>query len=111
MPGVIFLRVSAPDKPALGAPCNGCGVCCTSEPCPIGILVSRRMNGACAALTWADGDSRYRCGLMAEPARFLPRLLSGAAPLLARLARRYIAAGVGCDCDVQVRKLPPGRGA
>ncbi len=98
---VITLRVAAPDKPVAGAPCNGCGVCCTLAPCPLGILVSRRTRGACAALTWSDDKGLYRCGLIERPATFLPRLLRRWAPALARMARRYVSAGSGCDCDAQ----------
>ncbi|RYF67964.1 MAG: hypothetical protein EOO29_36015, partial [Comamonadaceae bacterium] len=57
---VIHLQPDAPTKPAFGQPCNGCGVCCASEPCPAGVLVSRRRHGACAALVWAAGDGLYR---------------------------------------------------
>jgi len=38
---VILIHPEAPAKPPLGAPCNGCGVCCLAEPCPVGVLVSR----------------------------------------------------------------------
>ena len=45
---VIRLHPAAPAKPPETAPCNGCGVCCAAEPCPIGVLVSGRRTGACA---------------------------------------------------------------
>jgi len=99
---VIRLHPDAPAKPTLGARCNGCGVCCASEPCPLGIVASRRTTGACDALTWDGVGTRYRCGLVAEPAAHLPRPLAKIAPLLARAATRYISAGSGCDCDVTV---------
>ena len=54
----------AAPKPALGEPCNGCGVCCLTEPCPVGMLVSRKRRGACAALRWEEETSRYRCGVV-----------------------------------------------
>ena len=103
MPQVILLRVEAPAKPAVGAPCNGCGVCCMSEPCPVGMLLSRRLSGACAALEFSEDVSRYRCGLIADAARWLPRAMRWCAPLVARLASRFIAAGRGCDSDVEVQ--------
>ena len=37
---VIHLHPSAPPKPAEGAACNGCGVCCAWQPCPLGVLAS-----------------------------------------------------------------------
>ncbi|MCD2512792.1 hypothetical protein [Comamonas endophytica] len=95
----------APAKPPLGAPCNGCGLCCLAEPCPMGMLVSRRRTGACSALRWDDQGGHYRCGVL-EDAK-----ASGVAPgrwqrwrakVWLRMARRWIAAGVGCDADLRV---------
>ena len=102
MQQIIHIHPAAPAKPAEGAPCNGCGVCCTSAPCPLGVIASGRFTGACTALVWAEEDSLYRCGLLAEPARHLPRGLHWLAPVLARVARRSIAAGAGCDCSMEV---------
>mgnify|MGYP003597837311 CR=1 FL=1 len=82
----------APPKPAYGAPCNGCGVCCLMEPCPIGIIVSRRRKGACSALRWDAAAQHYRCGLMDKA-------------VLRPMVRRWIAAGSGCDAQIDVR--PP----
>jgi hypothetical protein len=103
----ILLHAEAPPKPAPGAACNGCGVCCAWQPCPLCMLVSRRRHGACAALQWVSTPSRYRCGLLASPADHLPRPLKPLAPLLARLARRWIAAGSGCDSDLEPTKAAP----
>lgn len=97
---VILIQPLAPPKPAVGEPCNGCGVCCASEPCPVGILVSRRLRGACAALRWDESARRYRCGVVEEPRRWLPVLPAAWAR---RLALRWIAAGQGCDSHVEVR--------
>ena len=100
-PRVIHLHPLAPPKPATGAACNGCGVCCAAEPCPLGIAVSRRRSGACAALRWVDTERRYRCGLLgdhgagAAPAGKLPMSMSR------RLVARWIGAGAGCDCDLE----------
>jgi hypothetical protein len=77
-------EADAPSKPRLGAPCNGCGVCCLAEPCPLGVLVTGRRTGRCAALEWVVSESRYRCGLVRA------------------LAPRWIAAGRGCDSDVEI---------
>ena len=103
----VLWHAQAPAKPALGAPCNGCGLCCLAEPCPMGMLVSRRRTGACSALRWDDAGAHYRCGVL-EDAKAL-----AAAPgrwqrwrgrLWLRLSKRWIAAGVGCDADLQVEK-------
>jgi hypothetical protein len=96
---VILLQADAPAKPAPGAACNGCGVCCTAEPCPVGRWLSRRRTGACVALRWSDGERRYRCGVVDEPAHHLPWL---PAAWGRRLALRWIAAARGCDSDYEV---------
>lgn len=95
---VILLQPQAPPKPEPGQACNGCGLCCAAEPCPLGALVSRKLSGACAALEWQVEDARYRCGIVASPRRWLP-WLPGA--LTRRLALRWIAAAAGCDSHLQ----------
>lgn len=90
----VRLHAAAPDKPPVGAPCNGCGVCCAIAPCPLSrFLLGHRTGSPCPALRWED--ARYLCGLIAAPAgiaRWLPR----------RLVLRWIAAGSGCDCDAEL---------
>jgi hypothetical protein len=102
-PRIIHLHPAAPAKPPLGAPCNGCGACCAAEPCPLGVWLSRRRRGACVALSWQAGDGLYRCGALAEPARWLPWL---PAALARRLVRRWIAAARGCDADFDTAPAP-----
>jgi hypothetical protein len=109
---IIQIHPAAPPKPAEGQPCNGCGVCCLSAPCPIGILVSRRTSGACSALQWSAPDSRYVCGMLRAPLQVLGwRGAAGGrlARLLTRLSARWIAAGIGCDSNLQVSQAPPGQ--
>ena len=101
---VIRLHPAAPAKPAEMAPCNGCGVCCAAEPCPVGVLVTGRRSGACAALSWHEDAGLYRCGLVSEPRTVLPRLPRALAPLVSRLARRWISAASGCDSDLVVER-------
>ena len=88
--------------------CDGCGLCCLAEPCPLGVLVSRRRQGACVALRWSDADQRYWCGMVADPASVTgwrhPWVVRG----LSRLARRWIASGVGCDAQLQVQAPSSG---
>ncbi|MCV2366758.1 hypothetical protein [Roseateles oligotrophus] len=103
---VIQIHPAAPTKPAEGQPCNGCGVCCLSEPCPIGMLVSRRRQGSCCALLWSDPDRRYVCGMLIAPLQVLG--WRGAATgrlskLLTRISARWIAAGIGCDSSLQIQ--------
>jgi hypothetical protein len=94
---VIFLRPEAPTKPPEGAACNGCGVCCALAPCPLGMLLSRRRRGRCRALAWNAERALYRCGVVAQPQRWLTGL-RWLPPRWARgLARRWIGASLGCD--------------
>jgi hypothetical protein len=75
------------------------------------MVLSGKRLGACDALRWSDADGVYRCGAIRQPhavARAaLPRAAQFLAPalgwLLARLARRWVAAGQGCDSNVQVQ--------
>jgi hypothetical protein len=99
---VIHIHPEASSKPALGAPCNGCGVCCLAEPCPLGQVVSRKRSGACDALRWDGAQRLYRCGVLSDTEGVLGPRWRWAAPLLHRLAVRWIAAGVGCDASLQV---------
>ncbi len=94
----VLLRVDAPPKPPTGAACNGCGLCCAAQPCPLGMLLSRRRHGRCAALQWQAADSRYVCGVLVRPERWLPLLPAAWAR---RLAWRWIAAAQGCDAELQ----------
>lgn len=98
----IHLHRAAPDKPAPGQPCNGCGVCCALETCPLGRLRFLRRAGPCPALEWSGEETRYRCGLLAQPGNYL-RLPAALEGLAGRWVARWIAAGHGCDCDVDVQ--------
>ena len=94
---VIHIHPAAPAKPGWGQPCNGCGVCCLAEPCPVGVLVSRRWRGTCAALVWDETQQRYLCGAL-QQARRVPTI--GAA--LGALMSRWMAASTGCDSDAEL---------
>ncbi len=100
---VLWIEPDAPPKPASGAPCNGCGVCCLLEPCPLGMLLSRRRRGACAAVRWGASERRYHCGALAEPGAVFGwgdgTLGRGLSALLRPVVARWIGAGRGCDCD------------
>lgn len=98
---VIEIHPLAPAQPRTGEPCNGCGVCCLAFPCPLGMLLSGRRMGQCKALRWSDGERRYLCGAISEPHSALPWGLKWLAPRLSRVARRWIASGIGCDTRSQ----------
>lgn len=106
---VIHVHPAAPPKPPEGAACNGCGVCCLAEPCPLGMLLSGRRSGACRALRWDDGAARYLCGAMTQPDQVLGTRWRWLAPALRRLAGRWIAAGAGCDASMAVSAAPSAR--
>ena len=86
---IIQIQPHAPSKPPAGAACNGCGVCCLAEPCPLGVLLSLSRVGPCKALRWQEAERQYRCGALGEGV------------LRQRLVGRWIAAGAGCDCELE----------
>jgi hypothetical protein len=102
----------APTKVPEGAACNGCGVCCLFEPCPIGILLTGKRSGACAAVLWQDSLGQYRCGAVVAPREVLLQALPKRArwlapvltPLLTRMGSRWISAGTGCDSHLEVAR-------
>ncbi len=107
---VIWVQPEAPPKPAVGQPCNGCGVCCLAEPCPLGAVVSLKRHGACRALVWSDTERQYRCGMLVHPTRYvgLPTWRPDGLVnrLIRRYARRLIAAGIGCDAELEPQGAP-----
>ena len=113
---IIHIHPQAPAKPAQGAACNGCGVCCLSEPCPLGMVLSGRRTGACRALLWDGALAQYRCGAVQAPRATLEQALPSAlrwlarwlAPVLRRAALRGIAAGQGCDSSLEPEPASPG---
>lgn len=98
----IPIHAEAPAKPAWGAGCNGCGVCCLSEPCPVGMVLSRRTQGACIAVQWNDAQQHYQCGMVTQPELWFPLPWRWSHDLMSRLSRRWISAGKGCDCDIEL---------
>jgi len=75
----------------------------------LGVLLSGYREGACRALRWQTDALKYRCGAITLPQEVLTDRLPwvfrpmapGLAWLLRRWAKRWVAAGIGCDCDVQ----------
>ncbi|WP_245951624.1 hypothetical protein [Paracidovorax anthurii] len=111
---VVFWHRDAPAQPALGSPCNGCGLCCLAEPCPLGMIVSRRRSGACVALRWSPAPQpqeggRYVCGMVEDPAGVTGWRSAWALRWLRALSLRWIAAGQGCDAPPLLAMPPPGQ--
>lgn len=93
---IIHVHPDAPLKPAPGAACNGCGVCCLAEPCPLGMVLSLKREGACRMLRWDDGARRYVCGVLVR------------AGWWRNLVKRWIASGSGCDCSLEPERSVSG---
>ncbi|NCS66044.1 MAG: hypothetical protein COS39_02415 [Hydrogenophilales bacterium CG03_land_8_20_14_0_80_62_28] len=106
---IIHLQREAPCKPAEGATCNGCGVCCALETCPVACLLYWRRRGPCPALLWSPRQSRYLCGLLTLPDQHLALLPRIAGKLARPLVARWISAGSGCDCTVELTGRPTTR--
>lgn len=98
---IIWLHRQAPAKPAMGLACNGCGVCCAASPCPVARVFLWRWRGACPALEWHTEASHYRCGMLLRPAHYLFLLPQVFSPWFSRRIRRWIAADVACDSEVE----------
>ncbi len=88
-------------KPAVGAPCNGCGLCCMTQICSAGSFTmglvktyGDRAAGPCPALI-AQDDGSYACGLVLRPRDYAPG--RGGAQELRSAVKIMIGAGAGCD--------------
>ncbi len=99
---VIWLHSQAPAKPDLGQACNGCGVCCAAEPCPLARLYLWQNRGSCRALLWSDQKQRYFCGLVLQPANYLRYLPNWLAPRFSAYAASRIAANTSCDSPAEL---------
>src|SRR4051812_24495333 len=80
---------SKPGKPLYGDPCNGCGLCCLSEQCPISLDIFGDV-GICPALM--DEGARWSCGLIVKPELFFPALPAELSRLTALMLGQE-----GCD--------------
>lgn len=56
-------------KPVFGAPCNGCGYCCSVQPCQLAQEFLNSHTGPCVALEKRDG--RAVCGLVRNPLSYI----------------------------------------
>jgi hypothetical protein len=102
----ILIHAAAPAKPLLGEACNGCGICCATEPCPVSMIALLQFKGACRALLWQEAEQRYVCGMVVRPAAYLRWLPDSLAIWVGRLVAKKIAAGKGCDADIDVARNP-----
>jgi hypothetical protein len=56
-------------KPAFNSPCNGCGYCCSVQPCRLAEEFLNCTTGPCVALEKREG--RAVCGLMRNPLAYI----------------------------------------
>jgi len=72
-------------------------------------VLSGRRSGGCVAVLWVPELRQYRCTAVIAPTEFLKMrwpaglhgLIPPAAALLGRQAKRWIAAGQGCDSHLE----------
>lgn len=77
-----------PTKPFFGEKCNGCGLCCSAQLCPVIKLLMPKAQAPCPLLTFHDG--RTYCSLVVVENRSkLPHIIADT-----------LAIGVGCDSEV-----------
>jgi hypothetical protein len=97
---IIHIHEQAPAKPTLGAPCNGCGVCCAAEPCPVSLALLWPHTAPCKALQWHEENKHYRCGMVVTPSRYIKWLPKRFNQTASKVFKRWIAADTLCDSDV-----------
>lgn len=98
---IIELHRVLPAKPSYGAVCNGCGLCCLTETCPVARAWLWQWKGACKALEWNDDLQRYFCGMVHSPSRYLRWLPRGLAHWMRPVFARWISVESGCDADYE----------
>jgi len=101
-PQTIELHPLAPAKPDYGARCNGCGVCCAAEPCPVAHIFLFMFKGKCRALLWQEETSRYVCGMAACPDRYVRLIPQSLRERAGSFFATRIAVGTGCDCAAEI---------
>jgi len=87
-------------KPAEGAPCNGCGLCCIAEPCGISLQLGATAGQSCPFLIYEE--ARFWCGVIKRPLAVLPHLgltAEKAGALSEAAADALGGVGGGCDSD------------
>jgi len=92
------LNAGAPERPAFGAPCNGCGECCKEEACNLSRDFLKSTVAPCVALEFEDG--RYWCGLVRNPAKHLGLQQWAQEFSLIELSPKFafmLRLGEGCD--------------
>lgn len=90
------------EKPLIGEPCNGCGICCHIQLCNTGAFLLKKtktfgqkiIKGKCPALVSNENGS-FSCGLIISPKKFIRSKYS--TEVISRTVRQLVGAGSGCD--------------
>ena len=90
------------EKPKIGEPCNGCGVCCQIQLCNAGAFLLRKtkylgektIEGQCPALL-PRPDGSFVCGLIVKPSVFVKSKYRP--EVISRTVAEIVGAGTGCD--------------
>lgn len=90
------------NKPKIGEPCNGCGLCCAASLCNIAEKAFHGAQAPCPALEWSEG--RTWCGMIKNPVRYInPNFAAEdrqeANAMLIPLMRQAIPIGQGCGME------------
>jgi hypothetical protein len=84
------------EKPKKGEACNGCGVCCIAEQCPVSIVVFGEKS-LCPALK--REDSGYFCDLTRNSGQYLNLDQDWKQEWMNKHFAELIGVGVGCDSE------------
>ena len=96
---------TTPEKPAYGSPCNGCGMCCIAEQCPISQMLFGE-HDLCPALTRMGNV--YACGLLCDTARYAVPVSDKVDSALRAAIAYLLGAGRGCDARLIEEDVPEG---
>ena len=102
----VEMNLLAPAKPDYGSRCNGCGICCTVAPCPVAHVFLFLFRGKCRALLWQEDASRYACGMVVCPDRFVALIPERLRERSGKFFASRIAAGAGCDFAAEIDDMP-----
>jgi hypothetical protein len=90
------------EKPKIGEPCNGCGICCMNQVCMNGSYVLKLVRnlgeyapGPCPAIVRRH-DGTIACGIVLNPNKYIKKS-EYPAKVLSKYFAFLIGSGSGCD--------------
>jgi hypothetical protein len=99
---IIEIHPMAPHKPEFGTHCNGCGVCCAAEPCPVAFIFLFQFKGRCRALLWQNDTGRYVCGMVVCSDQYVKLIPKRFRESMGKYFATRIATEVGCDFEAEL---------